>query len=61
MSQVTVTAILRCEVSVHVLLLFFACTFFALLINTIRAPCPLDPLPIYCKPDLMHGTRRRDA
>ena len=38
------------SLSVHVLLLFLASTFFALWINTIQVPCPLDPLLTYCKP-----------
>ena len=45
------------SLSVHVLLLFLASTFFALWINTIQVPCPLDPLLTYCKPDTMHGTQ----
>jgi hypothetical protein len=42
-------------ISVHVLLLFLASTFFALWINV---PCPLDPLLTYCKLHSMHGTQR---
>lgn len=34
---------------VHVLLLFLAAIFFALWIKSTQAPCPLDPLLIYCE------------